>query len=117
MVLNKLKLARKDKGYSHENMTIELGISQAAYTNIEKNKSNLSVERLIRLSEILGKPIYYFFEAMPSERFNKDIPENSINSNSYATSKEFNANEVYSYEMVIKNLKEEVSFLRPLVKK
>ena len=36
-VLEKLKIARKEKGYSHDNMASELGISQASYTNLEKN--------------------------------------------------------------------------------
>jgi transcriptional regulator with XRE-family HTH domain len=35
-VLEKLKEARKEKGFSHENRAGELDISQAAYTDIKK---------------------------------------------------------------------------------
>lgn len=39
--IDKVKIARKKKGYSHENMVSELGMSQAAYTNIQKNIQTL----------------------------------------------------------------------------
>lgn len=116
-VLDKLKMARKEKGYSHENMAIELGISQAAYTNIEKNESKLTVERLIKISEILEKPTYYFFETSPQNIYNQHNSQNPIGhiDNLYQDNKETQARLVQSYEAAIQNLKEEVSFLRNML--
>ncbi len=121
-VLEKLKEARKDKGYSHENMATELGISQAAYTNIEKNESKLTVERLLKLSEILEKPTYYFFEATPNNiYYNQPMAANAVGmqqvENLYQDNREANARLTESYETSIKNLKDEVAFLRTLIKK
>jgi transcriptional regulator with XRE-family HTH domain len=110
-------MARKEKGYSHENMAIELGISQAAYTNIEKNESKLTVERLIKISEILEKPTYYFFEISPHNIYNQHNTDNAIGhiDNLYQDNKETQARLVQSYEAAIQNLKEEVAFLRSLL--
>lgn len=121
-VLEKLKEARKEKGFSHENMASELGISQASYTNLERNEAKLSVERLLKISEILEKPTYYFFEANPNNiYYNQPMAENSIGmqhiDNLYQENKDTNTRLVSSYESSIANLKEEIAFLRNLVKK
>lgn len=117
MVLEKLKTARKEKGFSHENMAAELGISQAAYTNLEKNHSNLTVERLIKISEILERPTYYFFEANPNNIYNQQNSDNSVGhiENQYQANKEIYQKLTESYEIGIKNLKEEITFLRKLL--
>lgn len=116
-VLEKLKTARKEKGFSHENMATELEISQAAYTNIEKNESKLTVERLLKISEILEKPVYYFFETSPNNIYNQQNSDQSIGhiDNLYQDNKEAHARLAESYEASIKNLKEEIVFLRELV--
>ena len=116
-VLEKLKIARREKGLSHENMAVELGISQAAYTNLEKNHSSLTVERLIKISEILEKPAYYFFEISPNNIYNQQNSDNSIGhiDNLYQENKDAYQKLTESYETSIKNLKEEITFLRKLV--
>lgn len=116
-VLEKLKTARKEKGFSHENMAAEFDISQAAYTNIEKNESKLTVERLLKISEILEKPVYYFFETSPNNIYNQSNSDNAIGhiDNLYQENKETHARLEESYESSIKNLKEEIVFLRGLV--
>ncbi|MFT4062631.1 MAG: helix-turn-helix transcriptional regulator [Edaphocola sp.] len=116
-VLEKLKEARKEKGYSHENMAAELGISQGAYTNLEKNHSSLTVERLIKISEILEKPTYYFFEATPNNIYNQNFSDNSYGhiDNLYQENKEIYHKLSESYEATINNLKDEVAFLRKMV--
>ena len=116
-VLEKLKIARKEKGFSHENMAAELGISQAAYTNLEKNNSNLTVERLIKISKILERPTYYFFEANPNNIYNQQNSDNPIGhiENQYQENKDVYQKLTESYETSIKNLKEEILFLRKMV--
>lgn len=120
-VLEKIKEARKEKGYNHENMAQELGISQSAYTNLENNESKLSIERLIKLSEILDKPTYYFFKATPNNIYNQNLAENSVGYQQHRVDKLYQENKgtydrlAKSYEATIHNLKEEVAFLRQLV--
>lgn len=117
-VLEKLKTARKEKGFSHENMAAELGISQAAYTNIERNDTKLTVERLIKISVLLEKPTYYFFDAGLNNIFNQTVTENSIGNQAkeiYQTNKETFDRLAASYENSITNLKEEIVFLRGLL--
>lgn len=118
-VLEKLREARKEKGYSHENMAVELGISQSAYTNLEKNDAKLTVDRLLKISEILDKPVYYFFEATPNNIYNQENKDNAIGhiDTLYQENKEANSRLSASYESTIQNLKDEIAFLRNLVGK
>lgn len=119
-VLEKLKEARKEKGLSHENMAMELGISQGAYTNIENSESKLTVERLLKISQILEKPIYYFFDVNPNNIYNQQNSDNSIGyivENLYQDNKEIYSKLSEAYETNIKSLKEEVEFLRIMIGK
>lgn len=116
-VLQKVKDLRTKRGLSHENMAFELGISQGAYSNIEKNVTNLTVERLIRISEILNKPIYYFFEATPSKIYNQNVSDSACGyqqdiENLYGENKEMYQKLENSYKDMIDFLKEENAFLK-----
>ena len=75
-VLEKIKDKRKNRGISHEDFAFRLGISQAAYTNIENRTSRLSVERLLQIAEILEEPVYSFFNESPNRIYNTS--ENAI---------------------------------------
>jgi transcriptional regulator with XRE-family HTH domain len=44
---------RKEKGFSYENMALELGISTPAYRKIELGKTQLTVERLYQIADTL----------------------------------------------------------------
>jgi len=119
-VLEKLKEARKEKGFSHENMAMELGISQGAYTNIENSESKLTVERLLKISQILEKPVYYFFETNPNNIYNQQNSDNAIGyivENLHQDNKEAYTKLSEAYEANLKDLKEEVAFLRKIAEK
>ncbi len=115
-VLVKLKEARKEKGLSQENMAIELGISQGAYTNIENNESKLTVERLLQIAQILEKHVFSFFELVPFPLFNQDAIKNPKDYQTlqtiYQENKETLNKLLSSYEERIKELQQEVNFLR-----
>jgi transcriptional regulator with XRE-family HTH domain len=118
-VLEKLIEARKEKGLSQENMASELGISQAAYTNLEKNESKLTIERFLKISSILEKPTYYFVETNPNNSYNQSFTDNAIGGhieNLYQDNKETYAKLSDAYEANIRSLKEEVEFLRGMMK-
>lgn len=119
-VLDKISSTRKKKGLSHENMAFELGISQAAYTNMERNESKLTVERLIRISAVLDKPIYHFFEVSPQNIFHQNVQEAGYGyqqnfENLYQDNKENCKKLEASYQQTIKMLEEQVSFLKNLL--
>lgn len=62
-ILEKIKIKRKSKNISQEDFAFRLGISQAAYTNIENKTSKLTVERLLQISQILDEHPQIFFES------------------------------------------------------
>lgn len=49
----KIRYARLSKGYSQENMANFLGISTSAYGDIERNKTELTLSRAKKLTNIL----------------------------------------------------------------
>jgi transcriptional regulator with XRE-family HTH domain len=49
----KIKNAREVKKFSQDFVAKKLGITQRAYSKIENNEVNLSVSRLLKISEIL----------------------------------------------------------------
>ncbi len=122
-VLEKVTDFRKRKGLSHENIAIELGISQAAYTNLESMKSNLTVERLIKISEILEEPVYRFFEVSPQTINNQNNYDSSVGYNNLENFKDLyqDSRNTYeklekSYKKTVEILQEEVMFLKSLLK-
>ena len=56
-IMNKIRKIREKKGYSQEYMQEKLNMSQAAYSNLEANKTKLTVEKLLEISEILEVPV------------------------------------------------------------
>lgn len=53
----RIRMARLYKGLSQENVAVELGLTTAAYSNIERGITDISVSRLAQISRILEKEI------------------------------------------------------------
>ena len=51
-----LKAQRKAKGFTQQEIAKAVGLSRAAYTNIENNKRNLTVKTAQKLGIILDIP-------------------------------------------------------------
>ncbi len=122
-VMEKIADFRKRKGLSHDNMAIELGISQAAYTNLESMKSHLTVERLIKISEILEEPVYRFFDVSPQKVNNQNNYDSSTGYNYmqefddlYQDSRNTYEKLELSYQKTVEILEKEVEFLKNLLK-
>jgi transcriptional regulator with XRE-family HTH domain len=61
----KIRIQRLIKNYSQEYMAFALDISQAAYSNIERNETKITLERVFEIAEILEiSP----FELMPKPK-------------------------------------------------
>ena len=59
---NALKKARKEKGYTLENMAKILGYkSKVSYYYIENNVNRVTLNNAYKISQILGKPIEELF--------------------------------------------------------
>ncbi|MGY3212453.1 helix-turn-helix domain-containing protein [Mucilaginibacter sp. HD30] len=66
----KIRIRRLTKNYSQEYMAFMLDISQAAYSNLERNETELTIRRVYEIAEVLEiSP----FELMPKPKFGTGI--------------------------------------------
>ena len=77
-VLKRIRENRKTKGYSHDYMATMLDISPSAYNKLERNETNLSLERLLVITDILELPITEVLDIKTGDTFNQDLKDNSI---------------------------------------
>lgn len=66
----KIRLERLAKNYSQENMAWELGISQPAYSKIERNETKITVAMIYQIAEILKVSPLKF---LPAAKFGTGI--------------------------------------------
>jgi len=52
--INKIRMLREGIGFSQDYVAKKLNITQQAYSKLEKNPNNATLERLRQLSEVLG---------------------------------------------------------------
>lgn len=57
MIGERIKKAREIKGYSQEYLAEELKISQSAYSDLENNKTKISLQHLERIARVLETDI------------------------------------------------------------
>lgn len=86
-VIEKIAQIRRKKGYTYENMSHELKITSAAYRKIETGETKLTVERLIKISEILGEDLFNLLEMNNKKTIhyfsNEENDNIEINNNDY----------------------------------
>lgn len=82
---NKLKSLRTAKGMTQKTLSEQCNISCSFLNDIEKERSNPSFENLLKICEVLGVDITYFFNSL------NDTDENTIYS------------EIQSYLIQVKN--------------
>ena len=114
-IIEKIKDIRSNKGYSHEYMAFELGISQVAYSKLEKLETKLSVERLYKIAEILEVKVGEILDIAPNNQFNQTTRENSTGylqqiENFYQENKDV-------YEKLINAKDEQIALLKSLLEK
>ena len=74
-IVENIKTIRRRKGISHEAMAVNLGISQTAYTKIEREETKLTVDRLQRIADILDVKLGDLLEA-ETQSFHQEIHNN-----------------------------------------
>jgi len=117
-IVDKIKELRKQKGYSNEAMAIDLDMSTSAYNKLERMESVLSLERFIKIREILEAPYSDFFEIEKGNVYQQDLKDNSVGINHYEIQNMYRENcettqrLIQTLEGEIEHLKEEIIYLR-----
>ncbi len=111
-ILKKIRETRKLKGLSHENMAFELDMSPSAYNKLERSETTLSLERLLKIRQILDLPYSDLFEIKTGDTFNQDLKDNAVGyvKHLYQENKEIT-------EKLIETQQSEIQFLRELLAK
>ena len=110
-IKTKLKSIRKEKNYTQGFVAEKLGISLRAYTKIENGETQLTIDRLGEIIEILN--------INPNEIFSSDIcnDENKIKKVENRPVAEDSISLIQHYEETIVMLKEHIETLKELIQK
>lgn len=113
MIGEKIRKIRNIKGYSQEYVSDLLKISQAAYSDIENNKTKLNLERIQEIAKIFQMESNDLISFDENQVFNNTFSENAKGFfNVQKVINENFENERKSYILQINNLKEEIIYLR-----
>ena len=86
-----IRKIREQKGLSQENMSFELGISQPAYARLERKDDRITIPRLIQIASILETTVSKLINEKEDVNFKSESEH-------------------------IQSLKDEITFLRKLLK-
>lgn len=111
-VISKIRESRKEKGYSHDVMAVELGISPSAYNKIERMESKLTLERFLQIKKILEKDYSDFFDIKTDKIFNQTFSEQQ----SFGNVEHFYQDNKEVYEKLILAKDEQIALLKSLIK-
>lgn len=105
-----IKNIRKQKKYSQAHIASELGITTRAYSKIESGETNLTIERLYKITDILDVNLTYLFNGNPVAN------NNAYNSNTETVlSDTVTISLIKHYQETITLLKEHNELLKKLV--
>ena len=110
MVLaHKIRLKRKEKGYSQDYMADQLGITSSTYSKIERGETRLDVDRLKQIVEVLEVDILDLLsEDSIIVAYNGDCSVNGYNAiESYR-----NDDQAKVWERMVNHMREEITTLR-----
>lgn len=106
----KIKKLREQKGITQEAMASQLDVTQSNYGRLEKDDRRLNVVKLLKIARILDVNINYLFNDVAS------ADATATNENFNQANKEVYDILVDSLRAEIHHLKEEINFLRVIVK-
>jgi len=76
-IANKIKEARKEKGWTLDELGKKMSITKATVHQAESGRSGYSFATIQKFAEVLEKPITYFFE-WEEKAINEDLAEYKI---------------------------------------
>lgn len=106
----RIKKLREEKGITQETMAHQLDVTQSNYGRLEKDDRRLNVVKLLKIVRILNVNISYLFNEVISEMTDEENP--SFNN----SNKEVYDILVESLRAEIQHLKDEINFLRVMVR-
>lgn len=106
----KIKRLREEKGITQETMAMQLDVTQSNYGRLEKDDRRLNVVKLLKIVRILNTNITSIFNETEAHAVSAD------NQNGGVMNKEVYDILIESLRSEILHLKEEISFLRVIVK-
>lgn len=104
----RIRILRQIKSLSQENMANELDISVAAYSNIERDVTDITVSRLLLIAEILGVKASDIIDLEPNQIMS-DSDRNDYKSKSTRTEN----SEINELRDMVNKLSKEVASLKP----
>jgi transcriptional regulator with XRE-family HTH domain len=107
----RIKKLREEKGITQDAMAVQLDVTQSNYGRLEKDDRRLNVVKLLKIARILDVNIMYMFNGMAESG-----AEHAKESGLTQTNKEVYEILVESLRAEIQHLKEEVNFLRVIVR-
>lgn len=110
-----IRIIRENIGYSQDFVATQLGITQQQYSNIEKNPEKTTLGRLREIAGVLKVNLVTLMgedDVFIQQNFNQ-AGGNAATQMNFSQS----SNEKEIYERLIKELKEEVEFLREISRK
>jgi transcriptional regulator with XRE-family HTH domain len=113
MIGEKIRKIRTLKGFSQEYMAVQLGISQTGYSDLEKEKTKLSMERIEDIAKIFAMEIQDILSFDEKQVFNNTFTESSkgfFNVKKYINESFEHERNLYTEQII--TLKEEVQYLR-----
>ena len=116
-VIENIKTVRKHKGISLEGMAMNLGLSQTAYTKIEKEETKLTVERLQKIADILDVKLGELLEVEP-QSFHQEIHNNeSVTAISHQKVENLYQENREVYEKLIAAKDEQIALLKSMLER
>ncbi|HUR31535.1 MAG TPA: helix-turn-helix domain-containing protein [Saprospiraceae bacterium] len=104
-----IRSGREARGFSQDYMAVMLEICQSSYANMELGKTTLSIDRLIRISQILDMDIHQLIDTGAHHEKKEIMDKIESALPGYPNSKDL-------YDQLILELKNEIDFLRGLVR-
>lgn len=111
MVGTKIKFIRENKKITQESIAKLLGISQTAYSKIESNQTQITVERLKEIASILEVPETELINGAPINQFNVEKIEKN-----YAYINTFIESQKEMYEKLILAKDEQILQLKDIIR-
>lgn len=105
-VAERIRLERLRLNLSQQNMADELGITVAAYSNLERGVTEISINRLLKIAELLKVPISVFL-SVETENIN---PKNDTTSPSI--SDKYISQQLYLVIQEVKHLNDEMKKMK-----
>lgn len=114
-----IRRIREQKGFSQKYLADRLDISQASYARLKNEETKITVDRLLKIAEILETEILDFFNVMKSGIQTQNNYDSSYGyiQNLTIENKDMVQKIIDLYEIRLKEKDEQIAFLKSLLDK